>query len=163
MMPHQEQDDDDDDEEASLGFSKITVFVSMPLAELNCTFQSLWNSLPLTVVHLWMSSNECLMRIMSTSGGNAMGDARTVCWENNGMCCLLFTSLPAQEDLASWTDMCDFRDISWNNWEIRVTNTLESVSALIHTTRFHSAHALIMCVGMVEFAHNMPTEMPFWN
>lgn len=40
-MPHQEQDDDDDDEEASLGFSKITVFVSMPLAELNCTFQSL--------------------------------------------------------------------------------------------------------------------------
>lgn len=39
-MLHSAQDDDGEDE-LSLGFSKIGTFVSMPLAELNCTFQPL--------------------------------------------------------------------------------------------------------------------------
>lgn len=49
-MLHPAQDDDDE-EEASLGFSKIGLFVSMPLAELYCTFQPLCNSLSLAMVH----------------------------------------------------------------------------------------------------------------
>lgn len=51
MLHPAQDDDDDDDKEASLGFIKIRFFVSMPLDEPNCTFQPLWNSLSLTVVH----------------------------------------------------------------------------------------------------------------
>lgn len=39
---------------------------------------------------------------------------------------------------------------SLNTWEISVTSTLKSVSALIHTTRFHWSHDLTVWVGMAE-------------
>lgn len=40
MILHPAQDDDDE-EETSLRFTKISIFVSVPLSELNSTFQPL--------------------------------------------------------------------------------------------------------------------------
>lgn len=66
--------------------------------------------------------------------GEPCRDVLTVCWDNSG----LPAPLPhCQQKTWPHELMCDFRDISLNSWAISVTNTLESVSALIHTSRFH--------------------------
>jgi len=173
------EDDDcrqnDGGEKASLGFSKTSIFVSMPLAELNCTSQPLWNSLSLTAVHrctrllvlidAWQGlCPHCRTGAFQDPMGEPCSDVLTLCWEDNAACCLPLSSLLA-EDLAAWAAVYDFRDSNLDRWATTATRHIGECICL----DMHHQIPLMWCSYdtcrncRLWSEHNMPVEMPFWN
>lgn len=154
----------DCEQEASLGFSKISVFVSMPLAELNYTLQPSWNSLSLTMVHcctrllaltsVWQGL--CLRCRTGTSHAGSHGWALQWCpnpvlgrqWG------VLSAPLPHCQQKKTWLHELLYMTLETSIWTAGQSvpqDTLESVSALIGTARFHWSGAFMIRVGTAEY------------
>lgn len=147
-------------EEASLGFSKISVFVSMSLAELNYT---LWNTLSLAAVHrctkLLVLTNvwqgfclHCRTGAFQdpTARWALQWFANPVLGRQQGMLSVPWTHCQQKTWLRELPCMTLETSI-WTAGQSVPQDTLESVSALIFTARFHWSDALMISVGTAEY------------